>query len=82
MIHMYKNGVLSYTECRAAAIYHASVPLLQQVENVQESVLEDIGIDAKPDQTAWHVLPSATRTSVEVAIGKARCAFRSFANTI
>ena len=46
MIHLYKAKVLSYAEYRTAAIYHASVPLLQHVDRVQESFLEGRGIDA------------------------------------
>ena len=44
-IHLYKTHVLSYAECRIAAICGASVSLLKQVGLVQESFLEDAGID-------------------------------------
>ena len=45
MIHLYKATVPSYAEYRTAAIHHASVSLLQQVDRVQESFFEDFGID-------------------------------------
>ena len=51
-IQLYKSKVLSYCECRTAAIYHACASLLQHVDRVQESFLKEIGID---DVTAFSV---------------------------
>ena len=44
IINLYKAKVLSYAEYRTAAVYHACVSLLDAVDNVQCSVLNDIGI--------------------------------------
>ena len=46
MIHLYKTKVLSCAEYRTAAIDHACVTLLQQLDRVQESLPRDVGIDA------------------------------------
>ena len=62
MLHLYKAKVLSYVEYRTAAIYHASVSLLQKVDHVQESFLEDIGIDAINALLYFNLAPTSLRT--------------------
>ena len=45
IINLYKAKVLSYAEYRTAAVYHACVSLLDKIDNVQRSFLNDIGIN-------------------------------------
>ena len=64
MLHLYKAKVLSYVEYRTAAIYHASVSLLQKVDHVQESFLEDIGIDAINALLYFNLAPLSLRRDI------------------
>ena len=45
IINLYNAKLLSYTEYRTAAVYHACVSLLDKIDNVQRSCLNDIGIN-------------------------------------
>ena len=51
-IQLYKSKVVSYCEYRTAAIYNACASLLQHVDRVQDSFLQEIDID---DVTAFSV---------------------------
>ena len=64
MLHLYKAKVLSYAEYRTAAIYHASGTLLQQVDRVQESFLEDVGIDAISAFLVFNLAPLSLRRNI------------------
>ena len=64
MIHLYKPKVLLYAEYRTVAIYHASVSLLHQVDRVQESFLEDVGIDAISAFLVFNLAPLSLRRDI------------------
>ena len=64
MIHLYKANVLSYAEYRTAAIYHASASLLKQMDRVQASFLEDVGIDAINALLVVNLAPLSLRRDI------------------
>ena len=64
MLHLYKAKVLSYAENRTAAIYHASVSLLHQVDLVQDSFLQYVGVDAINAALVFNLAPLSLRQDV------------------
>ena len=64
LIHLYKATVLSYCECRTAAIYHACTSLLLLVDRVQESFLEEIGIDDVTALCDFNLAPFSLRRDI------------------
>ena len=64
MIHLYNAKVLSYCEYRNAAIYHACTSLLQIVDRVQESFLEEINIDEVTAVCDINFAPLALRRDI------------------
>ena len=59
--------MLMICEYRTAAIYHASTSLLQLVDRVQESFLEEIGIDDVTAFCDFNLAPLSLRRDIAMS---------------
>ena len=64
LLNLYKSKVLSFIEYRTAAIYHASDEVLRPLDEVQDRLLEDLGISAVESLEHFSLAPLRTRRDI------------------
>jgi len=61
LIKQFKARILSYVECRTAAIYHANATALDQIDRQYNRFLREVGLNREEALMVFHLAPLASR---------------------
>ena len=64
MVHMYKAKVLSYAECKTAAIYHACDTAISQLNRLQDGLLAELCISREDALLEYNLAPLESRRDI------------------
>ena len=85
LVNLYKAQILSFIECRTAAVYHACDSALTLLDAVQEKVLKVVGMSSEQASNAVNLAPLAVRRDIAMlgvihraALGRGPDQFREF----